>query len=188
MAIGAKAALYSVHLFVASAVRLKDGELTVNSTDARTLLRHTLATVAYRGGKAVRDVPDGFSDFRIGEKSRTPGQILAHIGDLYDWALTMAEGPQRWNNSTPLAWSDETARFFSALRRLDDRLANDAPLACSVEQLFQGPIADSLAHIGQIAMLRRLAGGPVRAENYAKADITAGRVGAEQTQPKVEFD
>ena len=160
----------------------------MNSNDARTLLRHTLATVAYRGGKAVRDVPEGFADFRIGGQSRTPGQILAHIGDLYDWALTMADGPQRWNSSTPLAWNDETTRFFSTLRRLDERLANDVPLACPVEQLFQGPVADSLTHIGQIAMLRRLAGGPVRAENYAKADIVAGRVGAEQTRPKVEFD
>lgn len=133
-------------------------------------------------------MPEGFADFRIGQQSRTPGQILAHIGDLYDWALSMADGPQRWNNSIPLPWSDETARFFSTLQRLDDRLADDAPLACSVEQLFQGPVADSLAHIGQIAMLRRLAGGPVRAENYAKADIVPGRVGAEQTRPKVEFD
>jgi hypothetical protein len=49
-------------------------------------------------------------------------------------------------------------------------------------------VADSLAHIGQIAMLRRLAGAPVRAENYAKADVSAGRVGPEQTRPRVEFD
>jgi hypothetical protein len=156
--------------------------------DARTLLRHTLATVAYRGGKAVRGAPAGFAEFTVGDSSRTPGQILAHIGDLYDWALTMANGPQRWNNSTPLAWNDECARFFSTLRQLDERLAGDTPLACTVEQLFQGPVADSLAHIGQIAMLRRLAGAPVRAENYAKADIAAGRVGSEQVKPRVEFD
>jgi len=160
----------------------------MKTDDARTLLRHTLATVAYRGGKAIRGVPSGFAEFRVGDSTRTPAQILAHIGDLYDWALSMANGPQRWNNSTPLPWSDESARFFSAVRALDERLAADAPLACSLEQLFQGPVADSLAHIGQIAMLRRLAGAPVRGENYAKADITAGRVGAEQTSPRVEFD
>lgn len=160
----------------------------MKADDARALLRHTLATVAYRGGKAVRDAPAGFAEFKAGASSRTPGQILAHIGDLYDWALSMADGPQRWNNSTPLAWPEESARFFTTLRRLDDRLANDSPLACSVEQLFQGPIADSLTHIGQIAMLRRLAGAPVRGENYAKAEITAGRVGAEQAQSRVEFD
>jgi hypothetical protein len=156
--------------------------------DARTLLRHTLATVAYRGGKAVRGAPKDFAEFKVGDSSRTPGQILAHIGDLYDWALTMANGPQRWNNSTPLAWDEECARFFSTLRRFDERLATETPLACTVEQLFQGPVADSLAHIGQIAMLRRLAGAPVRAENYAKADIAAGRVGSEQTAPRMEFD
>src|SRR3954467_9254015 len=96
--------------------------------DARTFLRHTLSTVAYRGGKAIRDVPAGFGEFRAGDTSRTAGQILAHIGDLYDWALSMTGGPQRWNNSTPLAWNDESARFFSTLRRLDERLANEAPL------------------------------------------------------------
>lgn len=160
----------------------------MNSDDARALLRHTLATVAYRGGKAVRGAPAGFAEFKVGDSSRTPGQILAHIGDLYDWALTMADGPQRWNNSTPLEWDGECARFFATLNRFDERLASDKPLACAVEQLFQGPVADSLAHIGQIAMLRRLAGGPVRAENYAKADIAAGRVGADQTPPRMEFD
>jgi hypothetical protein len=160
----------------------------VNSDDARTLLRHTVATVAYRGGKAVRGAPAGFAEFKVGDSSRAAGQILAHIGDLYDWALTMADGPQRWNNSTPLAWDDECARFFAALSRFDERLSSEKPLACTVEQLFQGPVADSLAHIGQIAMLRRLAGAPVRAENYAKADIAAGRVGAEQTPPRMEFD
>ena len=160
----------------------------MKTDDARTLLRHTLATVAYRGGKAIRDTPAGFAEFRIGDSTRTPSQILGHIGDLYDWALSMANGPQRWNNSTPLPWPEESARFFSALRLLDERLANDTPLECSVEQLFQGPVADSLAHIGQMAMLRRLAGAPVRGENYAKADITAGRVGAEQTSARVEFD
>jgi hypothetical protein len=160
----------------------------VSSDDARSLLRHTLATVAYRGGKAIRDVPAGFAEFKVGESSRTPGQILAHIGDLYDWALTMADGPQRWNDSTPLEWNEECGRFFSALGRFDERLGSDRPLACRVEQLFQGPVADSLAHIGQLAMLRRLAGAPVRAENYAKADITTGRVGSQQTPARVEFD
>ena len=160
----------------------------MSSDDARTLLRHTLATVAYRGGKAVRNAPAGFAEFKPGESSRTAGQILAHIGDLYDWALTMADGPQRWNNSTPLPWDDECARFFAALNRFDERLSSEKPLACTIEQLFQGPVADSLAHIGQVAMLRRLAGVPVRAENYAKADIAAGRVGAQQTPPRMEFD
>lgn len=149
----------------------------MKSDDGRVLLRHTVATVAYRGGKVIRDVPDGFSEFRIGETSRTPGQILAHIGDLYDWALSLAEGAERWQNSTPLAWSEESARFFSALGKLDERLARETPLACSIEQLLQGPVADSLTHIGQIAMLRRLAGSPIRGENYSIADIAVGRLG-----------
>ena len=54
--------------------------------------------------------------------------------------------------------------------------------------MFQGPIADALTHIGQIGMMRRMAGAPVRGENYFKADIAAGRVGAEQSAPRFEFD
>lgn len=37
-------------------------------------------------------------------------------------------------------------------------------------------------------MLRRLAGAPVREENYFKADIAAGRVGREQGAARVELD
>jgi len=159
----------------------------VTTDDGRSLLRHTLATLAYRGGKAIRDAPSGFADFRVAETSRTPGQILAHIGDLLDWGLSLAEGAQRWQDSTPLAWPDESQRFFHALKKFDDRLADSAPISCSAEKLFQGPIADSLTHVGQIAMLRRIAGGPMKGENYFRADIVVGRVGAEQTVPKREF-
>lgn len=160
----------------------------VPSEESRSLLRHTIATAAYRGRKVVAGVPSGFSEFRVAAGSRTPGDILAHIGDLLDWALSLADGRQRWHNSTPLEWEQETTRFFNALETLDRRLENEAPLGCSSESLFQGPIADTLSHIGQLAMLRRLAGAPVRAENYFIADIRVGRVGRDQPPPKGEFD
>jgi hypothetical protein len=156
--------------------------------DKRALLRHTVATVAYRGGKAVRGAPESFATFSAGDTVRTPAKILAHIGDLFDWALSIAMGTQAWSDSAPLAWDDEVARFHATLQRFDDYLASDAPLACAPEQLFQGPIADALNHVGQIAMLRRLAGAPIRGENYYRANIATGRVGQEQTAPKREFE
>jgi hypothetical protein len=155
--------------------------------EKRALLRHTVATVAYRGGKAVRGAPATFAKFAVGDPPKTPEQILAHIGDLFDWALSIAEGAQKWNNSTPLAWDNEVARFFGTLKKFDDYLASDAPLASAPERLFQGAIADALTHVGQLAMLRRLAGSSIKAENYYQADIVAGRVGAEQPAPKQEF-
>jgi len=155
---------------------------------SRELLRHAVATVAYRGGKAVRGAPSSFADFRVAEKSRTPVQILAHVGDLYDWALSQARGAEAWHDSTPLDWDREVDRFFTTLQQFDAYLASDAPLAVSHEKLFQGAIADSLAHIGQLAMLRRLGGAKMKSENYSKADIVTGRVGSEQTPPKREFD
>jgi hypothetical protein len=154
----------------------------------RQLLRHTVATVAYRGGKALRGAPESFASFKIGDSTRTPVKILAHLGDLFDWALTLARGAQAWRDSNPLPWNEEVKRFFASLQKFDDYLASGESLHVSVEMLFQGPVADALSHIGQIAMLRRLATAPIRGENYSKAEIVAGRVGPEQTAPRREFD
>jgi hypothetical protein len=159
---------------------------------SRQLLRHMLATLAYRGGKAFRGAPEGFAEFRVApraeDKTRTPAQILAHIGDLLDWALSLVRGKQEWHDSPPLAWADGVARFFTSLAALDAGLASDAPLGGPVEKIFQGPVADAFTHVGQISMLRRLAGSPVRAENYLRAQIRAGNVGPDQPAPKAEFD
>ena len=158
-----------------------------NSDPKRELLRHALATLAYRGGKAVRNAPEGFAVFHADEGVRTSGQILAHIGDLMDWALSMANGKREWRDSKPLPWEKEVERFFAALKKFDDFLASSEPMQATPEKLFQGPIADALTHVGQIAILRRLARDPVKAENYYKAEISVGRVGADQAKPKLEF-
>jgi len=151
------------------------------------LLRHTLATLAYRGGKAVRGTPASFAEFSAAPGARTPAQILAHIGDLLDWALSLVEGQQCWHDSTPLPWDKEAERFLAALGKLDSYLESASELKAPPEKLFQGPIADALTHVGQINILRRLAGCPVRAENYFVAEISVGRVGPDQAAPKLEF-
>jgi hypothetical protein len=162
--------------------------MSSNSDPKRELLRHTVATLAYRGGKAIRNAPAGFADFRGCASARSAGQILAHLGDLLDWALSIAQGKQSWKSSDPLPWEKGSARFFAALKSFDDYLASAEPLHAPAEKLFQGPVADSLTHVGQIAMLRRMAGGPVKGESYFVADIVVGRVGPEQAVPKKEFD
>ena len=159
-----------------------------STSTKRELLRHTVATLAYRGGKALRGAPSGFSDFMAGPTSRTAGQILAHLCDLLDWGLSLAEGKQKWQQSTPQAWDADVKRFHDALAAFDQRLAKDADLGSSPESLFQGPVADALTHVGQINLLRRLAGGAVKGENYHKAEIAAGRVGVDQAKPRLEFD
>lgn len=152
------------------------------------LLRHTVATLAYRGGKAVRGVPADFHGFQAAPGTRTPGQILAHMGDLLDWSLSLADGKHVWHDSKPLPWDEEVSRFHRALEAFDSRLASGLPLDFSAERLFQGPIADALTHVGQIAMLRRMAGVPIRGENYFRAQIEAGRVGHAQAAAVQEFD
>src|SRR5438309_555193 len=159
-----------------------------NSDTKREMLRHTVATLAYRGAKAVRGAPDSFSSFHASETTRTPAQILAHVGDLLDWALSIAKGAEAWNNSEPLPWDREVARFHQTLESFDNYLASDAELSATCDRLFQGPIADALTHVGQLTMLRRIAGEPIKGENYSRAKIEVGRVGAEQATPKREFD
>lgn len=158
------------------------------SDEKVVFVRHTVATLAYRTGKAVRGVPPDFADFRAAPGSRSAGEILAHMGDLVDWATWLLRGQYRGQNTAPLLWDDEVARFFEVLGILDRALVTTPASTWSLERIFQGPIADALTHAGQINMLRRLAGYPVRGENYAKAEIAVGRTGLEQTAPPSEFD
>ncbi len=152
------------------------------------MLRHTVATLAYRGGKVLRDAPENFGNFRASENTRTPSQILAHLCDLLDWSCCLVRGDKTWKDVPPRAWSDDVDRFFDGLRRLDALLAEEKPLGVEPEKLFQAPIADALTHVGQIAILRRIAGAPIRGENYFVADIVTGRVGKEQSPPRREFE
>ena len=169
---------------------LVSSTLVTAQTSARDLLRHAVATLAYRAGKALRGAPTGFDSFSVAPGSRTPGQILAHMGDLFDWALQLAKGASVWNDATPLLWDQEVARFFAALEAFDRHLESGAPLpeGFTEDKLFQGPVADAFTHTGQIAMLRRLAGSPVRGESYFRSDIEIGRVGEDQAPPRREFD
>jgi len=162
--------------------------MAMASDPKRELLRHTLATLAYRGGKALRGTTAAFATMQVGADGRTPAQILAHLGDLLEWALGLAKGHHVWKEAPVLPWQEESGRFFAALAALDAYLASEAPLGAPAEKLFQGPIADALTHVGQLAMLRRIGGWPMRGENYFVADIVTGRVGTQQSAPAREFD
>jgi hypothetical protein len=151
------------------------------------MLRHCVATLAYRGGKALRGAPDGFGTYSAHPGTRTPLQILAHVNDLLDWMRHLLDGAHVWRESTPQAWQAEVDRFHATLAEIDARLAGPLSDGVSAERLFQGPVADALTHVGQIALLRRMAGAPVKGENYFKAEIRAGVVGPDQPAPLVEF-
>lgn len=153
-----------------------------------SFLRHTLATLAYRAEKVLRDPPPGFATHRIGASSRTPLEIVGHLGDLIEWAGELAAGRRTWNAAGIGEWSTDVARFFSALAGFDAQLASGIPVGHTARQIFQGPIADALTHVGQLAMLRGHAGSPVRPESFARAEIVPGRVGREQSPERREFD
>jgi len=153
-------------------------------------LRHALATLAYRAAKAMHGAPASFATFQAAPTANRPVDIVSHMGDLFDWALALAQGDSKWKSSTPGTWEQECARFFDALTKFDDYLASGQPIHYELTRMFQGPIADALTHTGQLAMLRRLSGAPMKSESYTRAGIEIGRVGSDQTlpDPKNEFD
>ena len=152
----------------------------------RDLLRHSLAVLAYRGGKPLRGAKPEFASFDTGG-GHTPLLILTHLGDLMDWALTHARGEPKWVSAPVTTWDEQTARYFASLAALDAFLASDAELKCDAGRLLAGPIADALTHVGQLMMLRRMSGDPVYGENYFVAEISTGRVGPDQAPPVRPF-
>jgi len=161
--------------------------MTSDSSLNHEMIRHAVATLVYRATKTFRDAPADFREFRINPESRTPVEIIAHMGDLFDWAVSIAKGRQVWHNSPPQVWVREVARFYSSVKEFDAYLASRSTIACPLEKLLQGPIADAITHVGQLAMLRRLSGVPIRGENYFEADIIIGNVGPDQSAPRREF-
>lgn len=161
---------------------------TQDNLDATSALRHVVATLAYRASKVLRDAPADFGATSFGSTTRRPVLIVAHLADLMAWAITMTEGKVKWKAEGGGDWSVEVERFFSGLFILDRMLGEKRLSDTDVEQLIQGPLADALTHVGQLAMLRGMAGDPVRPESYARAEIVRGRVGPDQAPPRREFD
>lgn len=164
-------------------------ESTTLPSDAttRAVVRHLVATLAYRAAKVLRDVQPGFGEVSFGGATRKPVSIVAHLGDLIAWAISVTHGGYEWKPEGIGDWNAEVARFFDNLAKLDLELASNVADG-SIEKLIQGPLADALTHVGQLAMLRGMAGAPVRPESYARAQIVAGRVGIDQLPPGREFD
>jgi hypothetical protein len=156
--------------------------------DELRVLRQLAATLAYRAAKVLRDVPPDFAQYTCGASARQPVKIVAHLADLMAWGVTIADGDIKWHAAGSDDWDHEVSRFFDGLALLDAALAADRPFKGSVDKLIQGPLADALTHVGQLAMMRGMAGAPVRPESYARAKIEAGRVGPDQAAPGYEFD
>jgi hypothetical protein len=155
---------------------------------ARETVRHMAATLAYRAAKVLRDAPADFATKSFGDATRPPVKIVAHMGDLMTWGVSIANGGYEWKPAGVDDWQSAVDRFFNGLAALDAALAADGEFKGDINKLIQGPLADALTHVGQLAMLRGMMHAPVRPESYARAVIATGRVGPDQAPPKAEFD
>lgn len=154
-------------------------------TPERRFLQHLLAALAYRTQKALRDAPASFPDFSAGRKTRSPVEILRHMTSVLGYARTFFVGGSYPRHLELLpAFAAEIERFHETLDALSRELEAGTPLrGISEQQLLQGPLADAMTHIGQLALLRRLAGAPVPPENFIFADVRADRLGPDQPPP-----
>jgi hypothetical protein len=149
----------------------------------RALLKHFLAAIAYRTQKALRGAPDGFAAFRAGANVRTPQELIWHMTGVLGYARTFFLGGI-WRPEKLPAFDDEVGRFHSLLEDLGGLVERETPHpGVSAEQLLQGPFADVMTHVGQLAMLRRLHGSPVAPENFIRAKISAANLGVDQPPP-----
>ena len=150
----------------------------------RELLRHFLAAIAYRTQKAVRDAPAHYATFSAGNRARTPVELIRHMTSLMGYVRTFFVGGSYPRQPDPLpTFAEDVARFHHLLEAVGELLTSGAPCSLTTEQLLQGPFADTMTHVGQLAMLRRLADSPVAAENFIYADIRAERLGVDQPPP-----
>jgi hypothetical protein len=147
------------------------------------LLRHFLATLAYRTQKAIRGAPPEFAHFQPVEGVRTPAQIVRHMSGLLGYVRTLFVGAEY--RPQPLETMDEEVlRFHDLLKEVSALLdASPADEIATPMRLLQGPLADAMTHVGQIALLRRLYGIPIPAENFLKANIRDDNLGPEQPDP-----
>ena len=136
----------------------------------RLLLNHFLAALAYRTQKALRDAPAGFGDFRPQDGVRSPVELVRHMTSVLGYACTLFTGGRY--RPDPLPTLDaEIARFHQMIERLAGHIESTASLG---EGVTTGPpqhgqLADMRHGVGELAMLRRLAGAPVQPENFVFA-------------------
>ena len=150
----------------------------------RELLRHFLAAIAYRTQKALRGAPQHYPAFSAGNRIRTPAELIRHMTSLMGYVRTFFQGGSYPTKPDPSpTFQEEVERFHEMIEAVGKLLASDAPCSLSTEQLLQGPFADTMTHVGQLAMLRRLADSPVAPENFIYADIRADRLHADQPPP-----
>jgi hypothetical protein len=151
--------------------------------DKRFMLCHFLAAIAYRTQKALRDSPPSFSSFTAGGDVRTPMELVRHMTSVLGYARTFFVG----GKYSPEPLSDleaEVERFHEVIEDLASNIGSGSKfLNTTPERLLQGPLADAMTHVGQLAMLRRLSGNPVPPENFILAEIDSHRLGKDQPAP-----
>lgn len=152
---------------------------------SRALVSHLLAAIAYRTQKALRDAPASYPDFSAGGRVRTPVEILRHMTSVLGYARTFKVGGTYPIKPEPLEdFAAEQRRFHEMLELVRDSLDEDGSLGTlTPAQLLQGPFADVMTHVGQLAMLRRMVGAPVAPENFIFADVRADRLDVNQPAP-----
>ena len=146
------------------------------SSDTTRILRHLVASIAFRASRSLRDAPAGFESVRLAGEGMSANELIVHMTNVIAFALAAVTNTERVRHNAE-TWGENVERFYGLLGELDAQLAEGASLEPGIDlRLVQGPLADTLTHIGQLHALRRAGGAPITAINYLKADVQIGRI------------
>lgn len=140
------------------------------------MLRHFVATLSFRFTHALSEAPVSFGDFETGNGVRTPKEIVNHMTSVLNYVKAKLSSNERIRPEH-LTWEMEISRFYETLKEIDTLLWETNHEDELLKKCLQGPLADAMTHVGQLATLSRLAGYPVPGMNYIKAGIEMGNIG-----------
>lgn len=153
------------------------------SDESKHFVRHTLAAMAYRSARALKDVPEGYASRALGDGAMTANELVTHMTAVLGYVLSKLTKTERERIESK-GWGEDVAGFYAMIGRVDAELEGEVRLEeGELERILQGPLLDVFTHIGQLASIRRVAGSPVPGENYRLAEVRIGRVGIEQAEP-----
>ncbi len=125
-----------------------------------------LNIIVYRLDKSLHNADQEYFDYKLGNESRSPYEILSHLVDVSAYGLRIIDSSMAIDKT-----GDILEDLHSNLKIMKSILSKEELADETSKRLINGPLSDILTHIGQLAFLRRLQGNPIEHENFSKADI-----------------
>ncbi len=134
-------------------------------------IQHFLKVLSYRFEKAIHNAAESYPKHASGHGIRTPLELLGHMNGVLEFAISSLKNQPR-RNIPEQSWQEQITLYYEKLKELNQLMQENSFDTDTLERILQGPLADAMTHIGQLAMMRRLANSAIAGENYFAADMS----------------